>query len=153
MILRVLRYDLTMTRTMGLLLVDGRFLCYTLEDPLRRIKIPGDTAIPDGDYAAELYSSPRFKQNVVRLANVPNFDDIEIHWGNTAGDTRGCVLVGLSRDRDAVTKSRAAFDRLMPLVRSALVSGQRLSVQVQTVPTLASPLPQSHPASPDPDHA
>ena len=38
--------------------------------------------------------SPKFKRNLPRLIDVPGFDGILIHRGNTDKDTSGCILIG-----------------------------------------------------------
>jgi hypothetical protein len=50
------------------------------------------------------------------LLDVPMFTGIRIHSGNTAEDTRGCILVGEWRAPDWVGDSRRAFARLFPLI-------------------------------------
>lgn len=104
------------------------FLCYTLEDPVREpgVKIPGKTAIPEGRYRVVLTLSPRFGEWVPLLLDVPMFVGIRIHWGNSAKDTEGCILVGddptLSRD-NWVGKSRVAYNRLVERIREWLEQG------------------------------
>jgi len=90
--------------TLGLMHVDGKFLCFTLEDAPREIKIPGKTRIPEGEYKTQVRKSgrlyDRYKDKfdwfdgMIGLVNVPGFFDILIHIGNTVSDTLGCVLVG-----------------------------------------------------------
>src|SRR6266404_7648737 len=87
--------------TIGDLYVDGVRECYTLEDIEQRgPKIPGETAIPTGLYRVALVDSRRFKRVVPEILNVPLFDGIEIHPGNTAIDTHGCILVGETKGDD-----------------------------------------------------
>jgi len=53
--LLLVRIDYSSTRTIGALFAAGRWLCYTLEDPVRRgPKVPGATAIPAGTYAVSV---------------------------------------------------------------------------------------------------
>lgn len=87
-------------KTVGRLFVDGRFECFTMEDPIRNLgpmgegKIPGKTAIPAGRYEVVEQDSPRFGPGTLTLKDVPHFSYIRIHAGNTPKDTDGCVLVG-----------------------------------------------------------
>lgn len=92
--------------TIGKLYIDGKYFCDTLEDTdrgldwkdsaayIREKKIHSETAIPKGTYKLIVNYSPRFKRNLPRLLDVPGFDGILIHRGNTAADTAGCILVG-----------------------------------------------------------
>lgn len=97
------RYEATEAYTIGALFLDGRFACYTLEDPCRTgRKIPGETAIPAGVYRVNMEPSQRFGRLMPRLVNVPHFTGILIHGGNRVADTRGCPLVGLERTTQGV---------------------------------------------------
>lgn len=100
--------------TIGELLIDGIFQCNTLEDTVRNHKVAERTAIPSGRYELKLGVSGRFGFCPFVL-NVPLFEDIRMHWGNTDADTRGCVLVG-TYDRkapDFIAGSKDAFGYLM----------------------------------------
>ena len=46
----LLRYSDDGDSTMGLLFIDGKFECHTLEDEHRDVKKPGETRIPEGKY-------------------------------------------------------------------------------------------------------
>lgn len=98
--------------TIGELSVDGIHECVTLEDALREHKIFGQTAIPIGLYPIALTWSPRFNRTLPLVQNVPGFDGIRIHLGNTAEDTAGCILVGQQADVDRILHSRLAFELL-----------------------------------------
>lgn len=100
--------------TIGTMTIDGAFECYTLEDVVRPAgeKVYGQTAIPEGRYRVKLTMSNRFKIVLPLLENVPNFEGVRIHPGNTAADTDGCILVGQSKTSNSIGASRLAFDRL-----------------------------------------
>lgn len=91
--------------TIGRLYIDGKYFCDTLEDPVRKVKIKGKTAIPAGTYEVIVNRSPRFKRLLPRLLNVPNFEGVLIHRGNTAEDTAGCILVGENKIKGKVINS------------------------------------------------
>lgn len=112
---------------MGDLSVNGRFECFTLEDLERQKKIPGETAIPKGTYQILLTMSPRFHRVLPLLVNVPGFDGIRIHPGNTDKDTEGCILVGTGIVNGALTSSRVAFDRLYLKLVNA---GEPISISI-----------------------
>ena len=122
--LELIRQSLTDQSTIGELAADGVFQCFTLEDPVRPVKIKGITAIPAGNYNVVVTFSPKFKKLLPLLENVPNFEGVRIHTGNTPADTLGCILVGRVRDRDAVRESRLAFQPLFEKIQSALKTGK-----------------------------
>ena len=103
--------------TIGEMFLDGdsfRF-CYTLEDKCRTdgIKVPGATCISEGRYEIVLNYSDRFKRIMPLLLNVPNFNGVRIHSGNTSEHTEGCVLVGrVIVNADCIGESRAIFNDL-----------------------------------------
>jgi hypothetical protein len=111
------------TCTIGKMYIDNAFFCYTLEDKVRPTgaeKIPGQTAIPAGTYNVIIDFSNRFQRDMPHILNVPGFDGIRIHCGNTDKDTEGCILIGLLLGICSVGKSRDAFDKFFPLLEGAL---------------------------------
>ena len=115
--------------TLGQLIVDDTFECFTLEDMMRPVKIKGITAIPAGHYEVVVTFSERFKRPLPLLLNVPNFDGIRIHPGNTARDTEGCILVGQSKGAASVQQSRAAFDALFAKITEA-AAREKIFIQI-----------------------
>lgn len=123
--------------TIGKLYVDGEYVCDTIEDTVRdldkdgkfangEVKIPGKTAIPYGRYEITMkVKSPKYSNfakyswakkydgYLPRLLNVPHFEGVLIHAGNTAADTEGCLLVGLNKVVGKVIDSVNTFRRLM----------------------------------------
>ena len=117
--------------TIGSLLVDGKHECYTLEDVVRTgEKVYGQTAIPAGVYNVVVTPSNRFKRDLPLLENVPNFQGIRIHPGNTAKDTEGCILVGKAKTAESVTHSREAFEALFKKIKESLGSGEKVTMEV-----------------------
>src|SRR5262245_59056606 len=96
------RDDPTTERTIGHLFIDGQYQCFTLEDEIRDgPKVMHETAIPVGRYRVVITRSQRFERMLPLLLDVPNFEGIRIHAGNTDKDTSGCILVGMSRSHDS----------------------------------------------------
>lgn len=113
------RLHRTDVSTIGELYVDGVFECYTLEDVEREVKIKSETAISKGTYNIIVTMSNRFKRLLPLLINVPDFQGVRIHSGNTNHDTEGCILVGQTRSKDFIGKSRKAFDDLFKKMQKA----------------------------------
>ena len=113
---RIHRTDIS---TIGELYIDGVFECYTLEDIEREVKIKSETAIPKGTYKVIINQSNRFKRLLPLLLNVPNFEGVRIHSGNTNHDTEGCILVGQTRSKNFIGQSRKAFTSLFAKMKEA----------------------------------
>ena len=118
------REILTAESTIGSLFEEGERICWTLEDVVREKKEPGTTAIQAGKYPVILTESVRFKKRLPLLVEVPNFNGVRIHSGNTSADTEGCILVGLQKGVNSIGRSRAAMDALMPRLEAALQDGE-----------------------------
>lgn len=113
------RIHKTDVSTIGELYIDGIFQCYTLENIERDVKIKSETAIAKGKYKVMITLSNRFKKYMPLLLNVPNFEGVRIHSGNTNHDTEGCILVGQTRSKDFIGQSRKAFDKLFKKLETA----------------------------------
>lgn len=132
--LRVERRFLKPEYTIGRLEVDGKYFCDTLEDRVRDLsrekKIPGETAIPAGIYDVVVNISPRFKRKLPRLLNVPGFEGILIHRGNTPGDTAGCILVGENKAKGRVINSTPYELRLTEMIERAQSAGESITIEI-----------------------
>jgi hypothetical protein len=127
----ILRDPSTEQATEGSLYVDGLPECYTLEDPVRAVKIQNETAIPAGRYAITIDESPRFGRRMPHILNVPNFTGVRIHYGNTAADTDGCILVGWEKGIDFIGSSRLAFAHLFDEIETALDDGEQVWLTIK----------------------
>lgn len=116
--------------TLGGLEIDGQHFCFTVEDKVRPQKIKGMTAIPAGRYKVTMTFSNRFKKVLPLLVDVPNFEGVRIHSGNTAEDTEGCIIVGKVRTSNGVGLSRDAMAELMPMLRDASVDGEKIEIEI-----------------------
>ena len=119
MVITVKRLYKTDNSTIGEMLIDGIFECFTLEDKERPVKIKGETAIPKGTYRVIINESNRFKRLLPLLIDVPNFEGVRIHSGNSNHDTEGCILVGQTRNKNYIGQSRKAFDKLFKKMQAA----------------------------------
>ncbi len=123
--------------TLGKLFVNGAFECDTLEDVIREVegvpvadwKIAEQTAIPHGTYTLTLENSPRFGPNTMSVNDVPGYDCIRIHGGNTAQDTHGCLLVGHRSADNVVSSSQAALTQLKVKVVTAIHNGDDVQIE------------------------
>ncbi len=124
------------TCTMGNLFIDGEPECVILEDvdrhlEARGVKVAGKTAIPRGTYHVIINESARFKRRLPLLLQVPYFEGIRIHPGNTSADTEGCLLPGIFRSGNSVAKSRLAFDALFAKLNAAIGRGEEITIEVK----------------------
>lgn len=119
--------------TIGALSVDGDFEAWTCEDAVRPagVKLPGQTAIPAGTYVVSITFSNRFQRDLPLVLDVPNFQGVRIHPGNTSADTEGCILVGQDRLGKGVGRSRAAFDILFAKLRVAKIKGEPITIEIR----------------------
>lgn len=126
------RVQLDPDATIGSLSVDGAWECWVCEDTVRApgVKVAGQTAIPAGIYTVDITYSPRFQQPLPLVLNVPGFDGIRIHPGNTAADTEGCLLPGQMRLAKSVGQSRAAFKALFFKLSSAKARGEAITLEI-----------------------
>lgn len=147
--LEVLRISSQKDSTSGILfdVTNGRkFLCYTLEDEHRSVKERGETRVPAGTYNVTLrtvggfhsryiakYGS-NFHRGMLWVRNVPGFEYILIHTGNTDEHTDGCLLVGDSQSSNIVKKdgfvgsSVNAYKRIYPDIAKAIEDGEEVTI-------------------------
>lgn len=117
--IQIKRLYKTENSTIGEMTIDGKWECYTLEDVERDVKIKSETAISKGTYKVIINKSNRFKKLLPLLLNVPNFEGVRIHPGNTNHDTEGCILVGRTKSKDFIGQSRKAFESLFAKMKLA----------------------------------
>lgn len=106
--------------TIGRLYIDGDYFCITLEDVVRKKKIKHQTAIPAGTYQVIINHSVRFARDMPLLVNVPNFEGIRIHAGNTASNTSGCILIGGYVKGEFLLNSLDTFNHLFDILKKRL---------------------------------
>ena len=115
------------------------FICDVLEDEVRektgqlppRWKIKGVTAIPFGKYKITLETSARFGPNTLTVNNVPGFEGIRIHGGNTQFNTEGCLLPGTRNSENTVADSQTALKKLKAVIWSALSKGEVVEINIK----------------------
>ena len=117
--------------TIGVLSIDGKFECFICEDKdrglkqtdplevIQKVKVPGQTAIPEGRYKVAITFSNRFQKDLPLLVDVPGYSGVRIHPGNTEKDTDGCLLPGTDHNDEGVINSRAAFLSLFDKIKAS----------------------------------
>jgi hypothetical protein len=135
--------------TSGLLLINGKYFCFTLEDTFRHKKEAGITRIPAGKYEIKLRKgSPmadRYLKNygtegMLHLQDVPGFEYVYIHIGNTDEDSEGCILVGsmlrfdvkngLNQLNQIVMNSREVYIELHDLIFSKIERNEVIYITI-----------------------
>jgi hypothetical protein len=129
--------------TLGGLSIDARFCCFTCEDEPREVKVPGETRIPSGTYSLALRSEgalhakylarfPVEHRGMLWLQDVPGFEWIYIHIGNSDDDTLGCILVADTANAEGtLARSEQAYRRLYGQVANAILAGEPVTITVE----------------------
>jgi hypothetical protein len=129
--LEIKRFEFGDTYTVGRLYVNDVYECYTLEDRIREKKIPGQSAIPAGEYDVILDHSKRFNRYLPRILGVPNFEGIRIHMGNSSLDTEGCILLGKGwAGTDWLQGSQLAFDPFYVKLEAAVAASEDITISI-----------------------
>ena len=151
--LTVVRTQFGTDATNGILLVDGVFENYTLEDQYQAVKVMHETCIPEGTYDIEFRKtgglhakySERYKNahyGMLHIQDVPNFTYILIHTGNTDEHTSGCLIVGetqqdLDSSKDGfIGSSTVAYKKMYAKVANQLLQGKKVSIEYTTIDKL-----------------
>lgn len=115
--------------TLSQLYIDNIFQCYLLEDKIRDVKIPKQTAIPKGNYTLRLNTwggmnaeyqqkFPKLHKGMIEINGLPNFSFVYIHIGNTYRQTAGCPLCGFGFEMVngdyQVLRSKDAYQMIYP---------------------------------------
>ncbi len=136
--------------------IDGVQQFYSIEDEYREKKVHGETRVPDGIRKLALRHSPKFSKEylvnpdgsfeIVRakhatqeqkdlwkphqliwMTDVPNFEFILLHWGNTDDSTNGCLCVGtipgILKGQAAVLSSRSCYKKWYPTMAKRIAKG------------------------------
>ena len=146
--LEVLRVSSDTDSSSGLVFdtTEGRkFLCYSLEDEYRNEKVKHETRVPAGTYQIQLrkvggfnarYAKKYgdFHKGMLHVQDVPGFEYILIHTGNTDEHTSGCLIVGDSQENNQllkngfIGKSVQAYKRIYTPIATALENGEEVTI-------------------------
>lgn len=121
------------------------FLGFVIEDGFREVKEKGKTRIPAGTYevvprqSGRHYESykPKFGHNFTFwIKEVPNFEYIMIHIGNTPQDTEGCLLlnwiVQYDSKQDVFTgaQSTECYKNFYNFVGPVMKAGEKVHITI-----------------------
>ena len=151
--LTVVRTQFGTDATNGILLVDGVFENYTLEDQYQAVKVMHETCIPEGTYDIKFRTVGGFHEKyktrygnshygMLHLQDVPNFTYILIHAGNTDEHTSGCLIVGETQqdldisDDGFIGHSGKAYSKLYNKVAKELLLGKKVTIEYTTITKL-----------------
>ena len=146
--LEVLRVSSESDSSSGLVfdITNGRkFLCYSLEDEYRNDKVMHETRVPAGTYKILLRKEGGFHsrytkkygdfhKGMLHVQDVPGFEYILIHTGNTDEHTSGCLIVGDSQENNQLVKngfigkSVQAYKRIYTPIAEALEKGEEVTI-------------------------
>ena len=146
--LEVLRVSSESDSSSGLVfdITNGKkFLCYSLEDEYRDEKVMHETRVPAGTYKILLRKEGGFHgrytkkygdfhKGMLHVQDVPGFEWILIHTGNTDEHTSGCLIVGDSQENNQllkngfIGKSVQAYKRIYTPIAEALENGEEVTI-------------------------
>lgn len=128
-----------------------KLICYVLEDKIRTEKVAEKTAIPTGVYPVRFRKTggihARYKKKfagvhkgMLEICELPNFQFVMFHIGNTIADTAGCPLIGsdyrLVNGDYQVTASTEAYLNFYGLVAGVLSKKMTVSVEIINSPQI-----------------
>jgi len=139
MIITVKRLRNNGDTTIGEMYIDDILVCDTLEDQPNEKKVYAETRIPAGTYTIKFRKegkfhqaySERFKEfhvGMLHITNIPGFEYVLIHVGNTDKDTAGCLLVGVAKGW-ALEKSTDTYKKIYKEIAAALLSGEEVKIK------------------------
>ena len=150
----LIRYNSTNDYTDGMILINGVFQCYTMEDEKRSVKVWGETRVPNGVYDITLRKEGRFHNNyskkfyfhkgMLLISNAPDsklitpnmeFQYILLHIGNTDKNTAGCILVGTqaNSNKNLIGHSTDAYKQVYPIIAEALERGEKVKINIASL--------------------
>lgn len=151
-LISVIEIATTKNSTLSVVLLNGEFQCFGLEDGDRGVennpnnKIHSETRIPRGRYKIGVRTVGGFHSNyskkssltkgmhkgMLQVLDVPNFEYILIHIGNYIKDTAGCLLLGRGAttpnpdsngDNITISSSTTAYNDLYAKVIDSALAG------------------------------
>ncbi len=148
--IKVIRTQFGKDATNGMVFIDGIFECYSLEDQYQEVKVMHETCIPEGKYDIKFRTTGGFHSKyssrygamhhgMLHIQDVPGFQYILIHTGNTDEHTSGCLIVGdTQQDLDVnfngmVGASTQAYKKLYPKIAKELLIGEKVTIEYSRI--------------------
>ncbi len=148
--LDVVRTQFGKDATNGMLFIDKVFEAFTLEDEVRDVKVHSETAIPLGEYEIKLRTEGGFHRKytdrygsmhkgMLEIKNVPGFQWILVHTGNTDSHTAGCLLIGetqqdLDKGKDGfIGGSGDAYKKAYPKIANCILNGEKVTIKYSNI--------------------
>jgi len=148
--IKVIRTQFGKDATNGMVFIDGLFECYSLEDQYQEVKVMHETCIPEGKYDIKFRTTGGFHSKyssrygamhhgMLHIQDVPGFQYILIHTGNTDEHTSGCLIVGdTQQDLDVnfngmVGASTQAYKKLYPKIAKELLIGEKVTIEYSRI--------------------
>ncbi|QZI90465.1 hypothetical protein MYOV003v1_p0141 [Vibrio phage 207E48.1] len=147
--IEVVRKGVAGNATLGDIYIDGEWVGYTLEDKPEGAegKVMHNTRIPAGRYPIDFRKVLSGKTEQYRakakysefftwhleLQNVPNYEYVYIHAGNTPEHTSGCLLVGYTQEwgKPFIGRSGDCFVNVYKRIQDALLNGDDVWINIQ----------------------
>lgn len=142
MIVRLQRLQAYSNYTLGALYIDNVLMCFVLEDEPRAEKVKEKTRIPAGVYPIKLRTigtihnwlnkSFDFHIGSLHITDVPGFQYILIHPGNTDKDTMGCLLPGYQHvcNQNFIGQSTKAYSSIYPIISQRITTHDDVLIHV-----------------------
>ena len=148
MLITLRRTLYTANGTIGRIDIDGKEICRSIEPNRgwgtyreRSGQKSDKGCIPQGWYGVTISESPKFGRELPILMDVPGFERIRIHAGNTYKHTAGCILPGelcmpenYYREKEnavpTVFESRKREGELTKIIKSALKKGEYVYIRI-----------------------
>ena len=160
--LQLIRYKTSKNGTQGLLLINNRYLCHTLELPwlnnkvrvscilAGRYKLIQRTTSSKGDKQKKPTMADKQKNlykgtplgeimsnGMIEISGIPGRSMILIHKGNKITDIQGCVIIGdniyTTPSVSNVVASQRVYDRFYPLVMGELLKGEDVYIDINWI--------------------
>ena len=116
-----------------------------MEDTHRDEKVPGGTRIPEGHYKLGINENlspltqryrnrfPWFSHHI-EIKEIPNYDKVYVHIGNSHRDTEGCILiadgVNAASTEKMILQSQKAYERFYKMVLPKINQNEPLTINI-----------------------